>query len=70
MLWKKLTDTTLRTNNDDNNFNSKLDADNDNDDISVQVDNSLNVIFTKIQTQHRREYLDVLRGNIKNIIIS
>jgi hypothetical protein len=70
LLWKKLTDTTLRTNNDDNNFNSKLDADNDNDDISVQVDNSLNVIFTKIQTQHRREYLDVLRGNIKNIIIS
>ena len=70
MLWKKLTDTTLRTNNDDNNFNSKLDADNNNDDISVQVDNSLNVIFTKIQTQHRREYLDVLRGNIKNIIIS
>ena len=70
MLWKKLTDTTLRTNNDDNNFNSKLDADNDNDDISVQVDNTLNVIFTKIQTQHRREYLDVLRGNIKNIIIS
>lgn len=62
----------LRTNVEDNNQLNKLDADadNDNDDISGQVDNSLNVIFTKIQTQHRREYLDVLRGNISYVNIS
>lgn len=65
MLWKKLTDTSLLYNNNNNNnnqFNSNTFSNNDHDDISDQVDNSLNVIFSHLQVQHRREYLDVLRG--------
>ena len=64
MLWKKLTDTSLisHNNNNSNQFNSNTFSDNGHDDISDQVDNSLNVIFSHIQVQHRREYLDVLRG--------
>lgn len=62
LLWKKLTDSKC---SDTNNF--KIDNNNiDNDDkdvINGQVDNSLTTIFSKIQTQHKREYLDVVRGN-------
>lgn len=53
------------TNNNNNEFdNNSYNDNNDTDDINVQVDNSLNVIFTKIQAQHKREYLDVLGGDI------
>jgi len=64
LLWKKLTDTSLIYHNNSNNnqFNSNSFSNNDHDDISDQVDNSLNVIFSHLQVQHRREYLDVLRG--------
>ena len=70
LLWKKLTDikSSSNTNNYNINNNNNIEHD-DNDDINGQVDSSLTTIFSKIQTQHKREYLDVVRGTFLLIYI-